>query len=125
LSVYLVLLSINYSPLSLASREEEKEEREDPQQPCKSLAIEALTSTLPSVKSQRQYPLRLPPFFDIAGVSGSSIGERADHFVQKAKENPQWAYDVLIKYVNHGKQRVTIKKDLAAGTLRLLLAVES
>jgi len=94
------------------------EKEEDPQQPYRSTAIEALTSTLPSVKSQKQYPLRLPPFFDIAGVSGSSIGERADHFVQKSRENPQWAYDVLIKYVNHGKQRVNIKKDLAAGTLQ-------
>jgi hypothetical protein len=68
---------------------------EDQQQPYKSPAIEALISTLPSIKSQRQYPLRLPPFFDIAEVSGSSIGERADHFVHKARENPQWACYLL------------------------------
>jgi hypothetical protein len=50
-------------------------------------------------------------------MSGSSIGEQADHFVQKAKENPQWASDILVSYVNYGKQRVNIKHDLANGTL--------
>lgn len=84
----------------------------------KSTALEALTSTLPSIKSQRQYPLRLKPFFDIARIQGKSIGERADKFVKQARDNPKWAYDILIEYVNHGKQRVNIKKDLAAGTLK-------
>ena len=102
-----------------------RKRRRSTQQPYRSTAIEALTSTLPSVKSQKQYPLRLPPFFDIAGVSGSSIGERADHFVQKSRENPQWAYDVLIKYVNHGKQRVNIKKILLLALCKLFLILFS
>ncbi len=55
MSVYLGLLAINYSLLSLAIREEEKEEREDPQQPCKSLAIEALTSTLANVSVNNEW----------------------------------------------------------------------
>ena len=90
---------------------------ENNHQPYKSAAIDALTSTLPSIESQKYYPLRLKPLFDFANVSGSSLGEKADQFVHKAKENPQWACDILISYVNHGKQRVNTKKDLAAGTL--------
>ena len=50
-------------------------------------AINALISTLPSLDSQRQYPLRLKPFFDFADVPGGSLGEKADHFVHRAKEN--------------------------------------
>jgi hypothetical protein len=90
---------------------------EESYQPYESATINTLISTLPSIDSQRQYPLRLKPFFDFADISGSSIGEKADHFVRKAKENPQWAHDILVNYVNHCKQRVNIKNDLAAGTL--------
>jgi hypothetical protein len=64
-------------------------------QPYESAAINTMISTLPSLDSQKHYPLRLKPFFDFADMSGSSIGEQADHFVQKAKENPQWAHDIL------------------------------
>jgi hypothetical protein len=102
--------------LELASGETERE-KENPQ-PCESKAIEALTSALPSPESQKYYPLRLKPFFDLADVPGGSLGEKADHFTQKARENPQWAYDVLLNYVSQGKHRVNVKKDLAAGTLR-------
>jgi len=65
--------------------------RENSSQPYESAAINALISTLPSLDSQKQYPLRLKPFFDFADMPGSSIGEQADRFVQKARENPQWA----------------------------------
>jgi hypothetical protein len=63
--------------------------------------------------SQRFYPLRLKPFFELASsadaadgngnngkndlLPGPSLGEKADQSVRKARENPQWAYDVLIK----------------------------
>ncbi len=35
---------------------------EETYQPYESVAISALISTLPSIDSQRQYPLRLKPF---------------------------------------------------------------
>ena len=62
-------------------------EKENLSQPYESAAINALVSTLPSLDSQRQYPLRLKPFFDFADVPGGSLGEKADHFVHRAKEN--------------------------------------
>jgi hypothetical protein len=115
LSIYLDLLFlIYYLSLMRSSSGEEK----NPSKPYESAAINALISTLPSLDSQIQYPLRLKPFFDFADMSGSSLEEKADHFVQKAKENPQWAHDILINYVSHGKQRVNMKKDLAAGILQ-------
>lgn len=89
-----------------------------------SAAMNALISTLPSVESQKYYPLRLKPFFDLAAADdanftpGLSLDEKADWFVEKARANPKWALDILIKYVNLGKQRVNIKRDLAAGTLK-------
>ena len=84
-----MLANILFVPLMRSSSGEKNP------QPYESAAINALTSTLPSLDSQKQYPWRLKPFFDFADMSGSSIGEQADHFVQKAKENPQWAHDIL------------------------------
>lgn len=86
-------------------------------QSYESVAINAFISTLKSVKSQQHYPLRLKPFFNFAEVPGKSIGEKADFFVKKAREDPHWAQDILINFVNHCKHRVNVKKDLASGTL--------
>jgi hypothetical protein len=41
----------------------EEEEEKNPFQPYESAAINAFISTLPSLDSQTQYPLRLKPFF--------------------------------------------------------------
>ena len=60
-------------------------EKENLSQPYESAAINALVSTLPSLDSQRQYPLRLKPFFDFADVPGSSLGEKAHHLYRKLK----------------------------------------
>jgi hypothetical protein len=75
--------------------------------------------------------LRLKPFFELASAAddnddgkndllGLSLGEKADQFVKKARENPQWAYDILIKYVNHGKHRVNIKRSCCRHSANLL-----
>jgi hypothetical protein len=56
---------------------------------------------------------------------GLSLGEKADQFVKKARENPQWAYDILIKYVNHGKHRVNIKKILLQALCKLTSILSS
>lgn len=95
----------------------DSKKEDDSKQPLskyKSAAINALISSLSSLESQRFYPLRLKPFFDLAATNGGgnnnndlpgpSLDERADWFVKKARENPPWAYDILIRYVNHGKQ---------------------
>ena len=72
------------------------EEKENPSKLYESIAINALISTLPSLDSQRQYPSRLKPFFDFADVSSSSLGEKADHFVQKTKDNPAKLAEILL-----------------------------
>jgi hypothetical protein len=41
----------------------EKKKKKNPFQPYESAAINAFISTLPSLDSQTQYPLRLKPFF--------------------------------------------------------------
>lgn len=71
-----------------------------------SAAINALISTLPSLESQKFYPKRLKPFFDLAtttpaNVDGDddtngndsdlsclSLGEKADWFVKKPEKTP-------------------------------------
>jgi hypothetical protein len=64
------------------------EEKENPSKLYESAAINTLTSTLPSLDSQRQYPSRLKLFFDFADVPGSSLGEKADHLYRKLKITP-------------------------------------
>jgi hypothetical protein len=68
-------------------------------------------------------PGRLKLFFDHLGLrgereEGDSIEEQGKAFLAKAKsEEPYWAGDSILFFLDHHKQRVLNKEGLAAGTL--------
>jgi hypothetical protein len=70
---------------------------------------------LNSTYAKRQYPRRLELFFDHLELAGE-FEEQGQAFLDKAKENPQWAQESIIDFIDFHKKRV-LKKELAAGTL--------
>jgi hypothetical protein len=88
-------------------------------------ALNAFISGLKSTDSQKQYPYQVKPFFDFIlpnddnnGFITSSLEEKADIFVNKAKDDPQWAQDNILNFIDHCKRRVNVDKTLTAGTLQ-------
>jgi hypothetical protein len=70
---------------------------------------------LNSPYAKRQYPRRLKLFFDHLELAGE-LEEQGQAFLDKAKENPQWAQESIIDFIDFHKKRV-LRKELAAGTL--------
>ncbi|MDQ3807747.1 MAG: hypothetical protein M3298_06215 [Thermoproteota archaeon] len=71
---------------------------------------------LNSPYAKRQYPRRLKLFFDHLELAGESVEEQGQAFLDKAKENPHWAQESIINFLDFHKKRV-LKKELAPGTL--------
>ncbi len=81
------------------------------------------------IRSQltRDYYLRrLKIFFNyIELVPERKIDERCNYFAEKAKENPQWAFNNIIKFLQYQKERVQ-KGEITSGTLKnFLKAIKS
>jgi hypothetical protein len=70
---------------------------------------------LNSPYAKRQYPRRLKLFFDHLKLAGE-LEEQGQTFLDKAKDNPHWAQESIIDFIDFHKKRV-LKKELAAGTL--------
>ena len=70
---------------------------------------------LNSPYAKRQYPRRLKLFFDHLELAGE-LEEQGQAFLDKARDNPQWAQESIIDFIDFHKKRV-LKKELAAGTL--------
>jgi integrase len=70
---------------------------------------------LKSSESQRQYPGRLKVFLDYLGLGGT-IDEQTKDFAEKARNNPQWLQDSLMKFIVHQKERVS-RKEISEGTI--------
>jgi hypothetical protein len=70
---------------------------------------------LNSPYAKRQYPRRLKLFFDHLELAGE-LEEQGQAFLDKAKDNPHWAQESIIDFIDFHKKRV-LKKELAAGTL--------
>jgi integrase len=70
---------------------------------------------LKASESQRQYPGRLKVFLDYLGFTGT-IQEQARDFAKKARNNPQWLQDSLMKFIVHQKERVS-RKEISEGTI--------
>jgi hypothetical protein len=85
-------------------------------------ALNAFKSGLKSTNSQGQYPQQIKPFFNfifsLPNDFTSSLEEKADAFVNKAKNNPQWAQETILNFIDHCKRRVNIDKTLTVGTLQ-------
>jgi hypothetical protein len=59
---------------------------------------------LKAPESKRQYPRRLKVFLDYLQLEGS-IKQQAIEFLAKAKQNPRWAQNSLMKFISFQKQR--------------------
>jgi hypothetical protein len=59
---------------------------------------------LKAPESKRQYPRRLKVFLDYIQLEGS-LGQQAIEFLARAKQNPQWAQNSLMKFIAFQKQR--------------------
>lgn len=60
---------------------------------------------LKAPESKRQYPRRLKVFLDYLHLEGS-LGQQAIEFLVRAKQNPQWAQNSLMKFIAFQNQRV-------------------
>jgi hypothetical protein len=54
---------------------------------------------LKAPETRRQWPRRLKVFLDFLKLEGITMEERAKQFMIKARQNPQWAQDNLIKFI--------------------------
>jgi len=76
---------------------------------------------LNSPYAKMQYPRRLKLFFDhlnlLGDGGGGDLEEQGQAFLDKARENPRWAQESILDFIDFHKKRVVEKKELAAGTL--------
>jgi hypothetical protein len=86
---------------NLQSIVEKKEEKEITLQS----PIYSFMYSLKSSEAKRQYPKRLKMLFDFLDLSGS-LEEQAQSFLDKARQNIQWAQDSIMIFLDFHKQRV-------------------
>jgi integrase len=72
-----------------------------------------------SPSTQRQYPKRLKLFFDFVGIEGNDLEEQGQNFLDKARQDSEWAQQSLMTYLAYHKQRV-LRKEISAGTLKTM-----
>ena len=70
-----------------------------------------------SKEAKRQYPRGLRLLFDYLKIQGADLEERAQIFLDKARDNPQWAQDNITYCLVFHKERVN-NRELAPGTLK-------
>jgi hypothetical protein len=74
---------------------------------------------------QKTIPKKVKAFFDYIGLPGKNLEEQGQVFLDKARENQQWAEENILLFLDFQKQRV-LRKELAAGTLKnLCLAIKT
>jgi len=70
---------------------------------------------LKAPESRRQYPRRFKMFLDLLRLEGT-IKEQAMEFLIKARQNPQWAQDNLMRFIAFQIQRAR-RKEIAECTI--------
>jgi hypothetical protein len=68
-----------------------EEEYEDP--------LSVFMYALKAPETRRQWPRRLKVFLDFLKLDGTTMEEKAKQFMIKARQNPQWAQENLIKFI--------------------------
>jgi integrase len=70
-----------------------------------------------SPSTKETYFRRLRLFFDAVSINGSTFEDRCNLFAEKGKQDPNWAFNSILKYTLSQKERVE-RKEITAGTLR-------
>lgn len=66
------------------------------------------------------YLRRLKIFFDYIGLlPEKTIGERCNYFAKKGKENSEWAFNNIIRFLQFQRGRVE-HEEITSGTQKLL-----
>jgi len=73
--------------------------------------------SLRSPFTKESYFRRLRRFFDAISLQGPTFESRCNLFAQKGKEDPNWAFNSILKFILTEKERVE-RKDITGGTLR-------
>ena len=64
-----------------------------------------------------RYTTRLDKFFQFIGIGGDTIEERCLSFVEKAKNDNDWAFRSIINFLQFQKDRVN-RKEITGSTVR-------
>ena len=59
---------------------------------------------LKASETRRQYPRRLKVFLDFLKLDGT-LEQQSKEFLEKAKQNPQWAQNSLMQFISLQKER--------------------
>jgi len=70
-----------------------------------------------SPHTKESYFRRLRRFFDAISLEGPTFESRCNFFAEKGKQDPNWAFNSILKFVLSEKRRVETKK-ITGGTLR-------
>ncbi|MGD1834143.1 MAG: hypothetical protein ACPKQO_00295 [Nitrososphaeraceae archaeon] len=84
-----------------------------------SLEIDPYTMFLHAMKSpvtKKKYGRRLEMFFDFLNIPGEKIEERCKAFVQKGRNNLNWVFTNILRFVLFHRQRIE-KKEISGATL--------
>ncbi|HEX7256933.1 MAG TPA: hypothetical protein VF242_02635, partial [Nitrososphaeraceae archaeon] len=84
-----------------------------------SLIVNPYTMFLHAMKSpvtKKKYSRRLEMFFDFLKIPGENIEERCLTFVNSGKNNVNWVFTNILKFVLFHKERIH-KKEISGATL--------
>jgi hypothetical protein len=70
-----------------------------------------------SAQTKDSYFRRLRTFFQYSGIEGESFRDKCNNFAIQGKKNPQWAFKLILAFIQYQKQRVA-HKEIKSGTLR-------
>jgi hypothetical protein len=63
------------------------------------------------------YLRRLRRFFDAINIEGSAFDTRCNLFAMKGREDPSWAFNCILRFVQSQKDRAD-RKEITGGTFR-------
>lgn len=70
-----------------------------------------------SAQTKDTYFRRLRAFFHYSLIEGESFRDKCNNFAIKGQKNPQWAFKLILDFIQFQKQRV-VDKEIKSGTLR-------
>lgn len=73
--------------------------------------------SLRSPYTKETYFRRLRRFFDAISLDGPTFESRCNSFAMRGREEPTWAFNCILRYIQSQKERVE-RKEITGGTLR-------
>ena len=64
-----------------------------------------------------RYQTRVAKFFDFAGIPGTTVEEKARTFANRGKDDINWAFSNILKFIHFQKERVD-RKEITGATVR-------